>query len=326
MKKINVGVIGLGVGRFHAINVLNNPNCNLELICDLSSKRMLKLPKELEKKSFTKNADDILLNKKIDLVCIASFDNYHFEHIIKALDNDKHVFVEKPICLNKKELDQIKKKLNQKKKLKFSSNLVLRNHPYVKKIDQLIKKKKLGKVYYVEAEYNYGRVEKIINGWRGQIKNYSIILGGGIHIIDIIEKIFNNNYKISNIVANKIVTNKSTFKNYDFATATFKYNSGLIVKLNFNFGCVLPHSHVFRVYGTNGTYKFDTFEEVFISKKKLKIKEYKKKVNLNHDYKKEILKSFIDHIKFNKKPIINKKNVLNSMHTAIKLENLLKNK
>ena len=109
MKKINIGVIGLGVGRFHAINALNNSHCNLELICDLNSKKKLRLPKKLEKQSFTKNADDILFNKKIDLVCIASFDNYHFEHIIKALDNNKHVFVEKPICLNEKELKEIKK-------------------------------------------------------------------------------------------------------------------------------------------------------------------------------------------------------------------------
>ena len=68
----------------------------------------------------------------------------------------------------------------------------------------------------MEAEYNYGRIEKITKGWRGDIKNYSIILGGGIHIIDIIQNLFGEKFKIVNIEGNKIVTKKTKFKKFRF--------------------------------------------------------------------------------------------------------------
>ena len=53
---------------------------------------------------------------------------------------------------------------------------------------------------------------KITKGWRGDIKNYSIILGGGIHIIDIIQNLFGEKFKIVNIEGNKIVTKKLNLK------------------------------------------------------------------------------------------------------------------
>ena len=57
-----------------------------------------------------------------------------------------------------------------------------------------IKKNNLGKIYYVEADYNYGRLNKIVKGWRSKIKNYSVTLGGGIHLIDLITFLITKRY------------------------------------------------------------------------------------------------------------------------------------
>ena len=48
-----------------------------------------------------------------------------------------------------------------------------------------------GKIYLIEANYNYGRLEKIVKGWRGKIYNYSVTHGGGIHLIDLIIQLTN---------------------------------------------------------------------------------------------------------------------------------------
>lgn len=321
MKKINVGVIGLGVGRYHALNILENKSCHLSMICDKKKINSLKLPNSLKKIKFTRKENEILENKKIDLVCISSYDNFHFDQIVKAINYNKHIFVEKPICLKQEELNYLKKKLSKHKNIKISTNLVLRNNPYIKKMQKLIKKKKLGDLYYVEAEYNYGRIEKITKGWRGDIKNYSIILGGGIHIIDIIQNLFGEKFKIVNIEGNKIVTKKTKFKNLDFVTVVLKNSQNLIVKLNFNFGCVMPHSHIFRVYGTNGSYFLDNEKETLYQRKEGIIKKkFSKKISTSHIYKKKILKSFINNIKNGSEPIINKKNLFQSIQTAIDFE------
>ena len=39
----------------------------------------------------------ILTNTEIDVVSIASYDNFHCEQIVLALEHSKHVFVEKPL-------------------------------------------------------------------------------------------------------------------------------------------------------------------------------------------------------------------------------------
>ena len=324
MNKINVGVIGLGVGKYHAVNFLNHPNCNLKVICDLKPKKNLNLPSSLKKIYFTQNDKEVLLNKNLDLVCIASKDDDHFRQIKLALNNNKHIFVEKPICVNEKEFKIIIKLLKKKPNLNFSTNLVLRNHPYIKRIEKLIKKRELGKIYFVEAEYNYGRIEKILKGWRGQINNYSIIYGGGIHIIDIITKLFGSSFEIKQVIGNKIVSKNSKFKNNDFITSNIKFKNGMIGKLNFNFGCALPHSHVFRIYGTKGTYILNSFEEQLIKKNKKKMRISRKKIVVNHNYKKKILNSFVEFLCNNKKPIVSKKEALNSMSLAIKFNKLIK--
>ena len=41
-------------------------------------------------------------------------------------------------------------------------------------------------IYYIEADYNYGRLKKLTHGWRSKVPNYSVTLGGGIHMLDLV--------------------------------------------------------------------------------------------------------------------------------------------
>ena len=47
--------------------------------------------------------------------------------------------------------------------------MVLRNHPKFKS-KKLVSSGKIGKIYHIEGEYNYGRFHKLTNGWRGDLK------------------------------------------------------------------------------------------------------------------------------------------------------------
>ena len=56
----------------------------------------------------TGNADDIIGNDEINTVFIATRHDSHAEYVLEALHAGKHVFVEKPLCLNEEELKEIK--------------------------------------------------------------------------------------------------------------------------------------------------------------------------------------------------------------------------
>lgn len=72
------------------------------------------MKKSLEKENITvcDNYDDFI--KKIDAVYISTNSNEHFEIINNALDNDKHVLCESPICINKKDCMLLYEKAKEK--------------------------------------------------------------------------------------------------------------------------------------------------------------------------------------------------------------------
>ncbi|NCP44870.1 MAG: Gfo/Idh/MocA family oxidoreductase, partial [Flavobacteriales bacterium] len=56
----------------------------------------------------TGDADEIIKNEAINTVFIATPHNLHAQYVVKALQANKNVFVEKPLCLTKEELEEIK--------------------------------------------------------------------------------------------------------------------------------------------------------------------------------------------------------------------------
>ena len=81
-------------------------------------------------------------NKKINLVSIASYDNDHYNQIIKSIKSKKNIIVEKPMCLNLSQLKKIYKLIKKKKNIKMTSNLVLRTNSLFKSFKKRINSKK----------------------------------------------------------------------------------------------------------------------------------------------------------------------------------------
>ena len=61
----------------------------------------------------TGNVDEIIKNDEINTVFIASRHDSHGRYVAEALRAGKHVFVEKPLCLNFAELDGIVESWNR---------------------------------------------------------------------------------------------------------------------------------------------------------------------------------------------------------------------
>ncbi len=70
----------------------------------------------------TSDEKDILQNDDINTVFIATRHDSHAEYVLKSLQNNKNVFVEKPICLSPDELTQITNEYNGKQHLLVGFN------------------------------------------------------------------------------------------------------------------------------------------------------------------------------------------------------------
>ncbi len=307
-KKIVIGIIGLGVGSFHLRNSLKYKNCRIKYICDLDLKKLSFYKKKYNIKNATTNFDHVVNDKEINTMIIASNDKDHYYQILKSLKNDKHVFVEKPMCLSLKELNTIEKLKKKKPNLYISSNLVLRTHPFFKKL--IKEKKKFKQIYYLEGDYNYGRLEKLTKGWRGKIDNYSVILGGGIHLLDLILKIKEKKVREIYTLSNKLVTKEFRKTPDDFAISLLKFEDNSIAKISSNFSSPTDHHHVFELHSKNTSFFYNRNQ----SKQFFRQKEKKNNLNVKYKYdkkiKSEMLINFFQSILNNKKKLIISENEL----------------
>jgi predicted dehydrogenase len=258
MKPLGVAVIGLGIGEQHARGFATLPACKLQLLHDLDTSRAEALSVSFPGCRVAHSLDEILASPEVDIVSIASFDAAHFEQVMAALNAGKHVFVEKPLCRSEAELRAISNQLQAADgRLHLDSNLVLRAAPLYRWLREEITAGRFGTIYAIDGEYLYGRLHKITGGWRKEEQDYSVMLGGGIHMIDLI--LWLTGQRPTTVVAqgNAISTQGTSFHYNDFVAATLGFESGMIGRAVANFGCVHRHQHVLRIYGTEQTFLLD---------------------------------------------------------------------
>lgn len=253
-RRLRAGIIGLGVGEQHIRGYEADPRCQVAILCDRDLDKLSEVNARYPGKVAVSHAMAVVQDASLDVVSVASYDDDHRAHVVAALQAGKHVFVEKPLCLTSSELQDIVDHLNRRPDLRLSSNLILRRSPRFIWLKQQITAGRLGVPYYVEADYNYGRLHKITEGWRGRIPHYSVMHGGGIHVLDLITWLLGQWPLEVTAFGNRIVSAGTTFNNFDFIVSLLRFESGLIAKVSANFGCVFPHHHNLMVYGTQASF------------------------------------------------------------------------
>jgi predicted dehydrogenase len=318
--KLKAGVIGLGVGEAHVEGFQAYPNCQVIAVCDISVEKRMEKQSKFRKLVLTENEDDILTDPEINVVSIASYDDCHYTQIIKALKQDKHVFVEKPLCLYEQEARHIRELLNQKPHLKMSSNLILRKSPRFLYVKGEILKGTFGDIFSIEGDYNYGRIHKITDGWRGDIDFYSVVYGGGVHIIDLFHWLIGDKVEEVKAYGNRIATKDSKFKFNDFVSCVLKFRTGIVAKISANYGCVLPHFHTLSVYGTKATFVNGPKEGLLYQSRDPLVEPTKVTAAYPGVHKGDLIKSFLDCIQGRCAPTVTENDIFDAMSVCFAIE------
>ena len=256
-ERIGAAVVGLGVGEQHARAFQRHPACELRSVHDLDSSRAHAVGQRLGGVPVAESFTAILSDPTVDVVSIASFDDAHFAQVCDALDAGKHLFVEKPLCRSLEELRRIKTTWQRSGRRHLESNLVLRAAPLYRWLHDLVRDGKLGTLYAIDGEYLYGRLEKITHGWRKDVADYSVMQGGGVHLVDLMLSLAGERPQTVWAAGNRVCSTGTEFRYDDYVAATFRFPSGLVGRITANFGCVHRHHHVLRVFGTTGTFIYD---------------------------------------------------------------------
>lgn len=251
---LRAAVIGLGVGEQHVAGFHAHPGCRVVAVCDIDPAKQARARERFSGVDVHADPFELLARHDVDVVSIASPDDVHYPQILAAIEHGKHLFVEKPVCLHWDELREIRRRIRERN-LALSSNLVLRRSPRFVDLKRRIDAGELGRLYYLEGDYNYGRVHKLLDGWRGRIPEYSVMLGGGVHVVDLMLWLTGKRVIEVTAFGNDIATRETSFTGLDLVAALLRFEDGAVAKVTANFACVFPHFHRLLAYGTEATFE-----------------------------------------------------------------------
>ena len=161
---IRIGIIGYGYwGPVVARNFQATEGCQLVAVCDANPAAQERARKALPGIQVTGDASEIVRSPHIDAVAVITPVWNHFEFAKAALENNKHVFVEKPFTASSSEASQLID-LAAAKKLQIMVDHTFLFTGAVRKIRQLIDQGVLGKLFYYDSSrVNLGLFQHDVN-------------------------------------------------------------------------------------------------------------------------------------------------------------------
>lgn len=143
----DIAVVGAG---YWGKNLVHNfyKLGRLKTICDTSPQRQEEFADKYPQIKIESSFDQVLKDTEIRGVVIATPAETHFALAKIALECNKDVFVEKPLCLNPEEGQQLCHISQQKNKILMVGHL-LHYHPAIKKIKEMVLKGKVGKIHHI---------------------------------------------------------------------------------------------------------------------------------------------------------------------------------
>jgi predicted dehydrogenase len=148
---VRVGVIGYG---YWGPNIVRNLNalggCDLVAICDKSHAALKRASRQYPGVQVTTDACDLLRSPEIDGIAVITPVWTHFEVAKAALENGKHVFVEKPFTSTSAQAEQLIE-LAARKNLQIMVDHTFLFSGAVRKIRQLVDDGTLGPLYYFDS-------------------------------------------------------------------------------------------------------------------------------------------------------------------------------
>ena len=214
MEKIKVGVIGVGsMGKNHVRSYAALKHvCDLVGLYDVDQERSKEMAKSYGVKSFSSIAE---LLKEVDAVNIATPTTTHYDIALQAIEQGKHILIEKPITNKIDEANEILKKAKEKK-LIVQVGHIERFNPAIKALPDMLK------------EENIVAIDiQRMGPYDPRIDDTDVIQDLMIHDIDVVSSLIDSEIVKVSAFARRVASEE----HMDFAVANYQTDNDVIVTL-----------------------------------------------------------------------------------------------
>jgi len=262
MRKLKVGVIGLGMGRGHIRGYQGHPAANVVAIADVDANRLAEIGDKFNIPRRYTSAAEMLEREKLDVVSVATPNKFHMPLTIAALKAGAHVLCEKPMAMNAHEAAAMMaaaKRARRRIMINFSYRFTEQSMSLKGEVDSGV----LGKVYFARTVWHRSRGIPGFGGWFGQKK----LSGGGplidlgVHRLDLAlwlmgypKPVWVMGSAYNHIGSRLAKLKKKAFDVEDLAAGFIKFADGATLEIEASWAANLPDAELMetRLLGTKG--------------------------------------------------------------------------
>ena len=232
---LKVGLVGVGgISGAHIPAWEAMEGVELVALCDVRKEQMEGYP---DKRQYL-NYDEMLANEELDIVDICLPTYLHADYSIKAMEKGIHVLCEKPISLNKGDVERVYETA-RRMNVKFMVAQVLRFWPEYVLLKEIYDTKKYGKLLSGFMRRLSSKPAWSWDGWMHDEKRSGLVAFDlHIHDLDYIIYAFG---EPKNVKSNLVKRPEQ-----DFINATYEYDDFFIQTEASWYGCKFPFMAGFR--------------------------------------------------------------------------------
>jgi len=204
MKKVGIGIAGFGfIGNIHAFAFQSLPYYYANLpyipeirgICTSRPDTAIQAQQETGVSFVTSSIDELCNQKDIDIIVVALPNAYHLKAVIKAAENGKAIYCDKPLAMKLDEALEMKRVV-LKNQVVFGMSFQNRFVAAILRAKQLIDNGLIGEIYRVRGDYlhsGYGDPNRPMS-WRlrKEIAGGGALVDLGSHLFDLIYYLIGN--------------------------------------------------------------------------------------------------------------------------------------
>ena len=161
---LNLGVIGYGYWGPNVVrNFASHADCRVAMVCDMNPRALERVASRHPTAQVTNDSGAVLRSAAIDAVAIVTPVSTHYDLARAALENGKHVFVEKPFAATSAQAEALIE-LAERKRLQIMVDHTFLFNGAVRKIKELVDDGVLGPLYYYDStRVNLGLFQHDVN-------------------------------------------------------------------------------------------------------------------------------------------------------------------
>ena len=188
-RAIKVGVIGLGIGRWHVESYLAIPEIKVAALCDSDEEKLKTAATRYGVAKIYTDYEELCQSNSVDAVSICVPNYLHAPVAVCALENGKHILCEKPLSISSKEGKRILKASDEHPDLKAMIAMKFRFNKDSIYVKNMVENGDLGEVYYGFSTYlrQLGGIPKM-GTWftKKQQSGGGPLIDNGVHFLDLI--------------------------------------------------------------------------------------------------------------------------------------------